>query len=63
MKVRKKTYLLPQKLINSVKNAYGAKTETDAIIKALEEVAFQNEILKLHRQFKGRLKIRDVYGR
>jgi hypothetical protein len=63
MKVVKKTYLLPQQLITQVKRAFKAKTETEAIIRVLEEYAFSSRIASWHKKNRGKLKIQDLYGR
>ena len=63
MQTRKKTYLLPQRLIDEMKRTFGTKTETSAIVSAMEEVAFRGRLLKWHRKNAGRLKIRDLYAR
>ena len=63
MHASKKTYLLPQKLINEMKRTFGTKTETAAIINAMQEVALWGKILNWHKKNSGRMKIRDIYGR
>ncbi len=40
----KKTYNLPPVLVARVKRMYRAKTETEAIIRALEEAAANDEV-------------------
>lgn len=40
----KKTYNLPPKLVKQVKRILHAKTETEAIVRSLQEVAFMNEL-------------------
>lgn len=62
MQLKKKTYLLPQELINQVKKSCGAKTETEAIIKAMEEFAFNKQVISWHKKNSGKLKITDLYG-
>lgn len=63
MQTRKKTYLLPQDLIEKAKRALGAKTETEAIVMAMREVALRRDLVKWHLKNKGRLKIQNLYGR
>ena len=63
MKVKKKTYLLPQNLINKMKKRFKVRTETEAIIRAMKEIEFQNELIRWHERNKGKLKIDDIYGR
>lgn len=60
---RKKTYLLPQKLINEMKRIFRTRTETAAIISAMEEMALRKRMVDWHRKNAGRLRIRDLYGR
>jgi len=52
---RKKTWLLDQTLIDRVRRAYKSKTETEAVTRALENVVFQEEIVKALRQTAGRI--------
>jgi hypothetical protein len=40
----KKTYNLPPKLLKRVKRLLHAKTETEAIVRSLQEVAIMNDI-------------------
>ena len=63
MKVVKKTYLLPQQLITQVKRAFKARTETEAIIRVLEEYAFSAWHASWLKKNSGKLKIKDLYGR
>lgn len=60
IKVRK-TYLLPQGLINQVKKIFHAKTETEAIIRAMQELTLQNGLLKWNKKNKGQLSIKNLY--
>lgn len=59
----KKTYLLPQKLINEMKRIFKTKTETAAIISAMEEMVLRKRVVQWHHKNAGRLKIRDLYAR
>ncbi len=61
-KVRKQFILDPQK-IQRVKKTLKAKTETDAIDKALDLVLAEEKIWSVMESLRGKLKIRDVYGR
>ena len=63
MNVQKKTYLLPQKLISEMKQTFGTRTETEAIIRAMQEVSFRMSLAQWHRKNAGRLKIRNLYAR
>lgn len=62
MKLVKKTYLLPQKLIDKTKRALKARTETEAIIRALEDIVFNQTLLQWDQRNTGRLKIKNGYG-
>ena len=62
-KVRKQFILDPAK-INRVKNLVGAKTETEAIDKAMDVVIFNNnQIQKVLQAVRGKGKIHDIYSR
>lgn len=63
METKKKTYLLPQGLIDEMKRTFRVKTETEAVIQAMKEVAFRTHLVKWHLKNKGRLKIRNLYAR
>ena len=45
-KPRKKTWLMDQDLVHKVRRIYGARTETEAVTRALREVVFQEELRK-----------------
>ncbi len=51
----KKTYNLPPELIARVKRIFGAKTETEAIILALREMAFMEDVDRAMRAASGRM--------
>lgn len=51
----KKTYNLPPALVTRVQRILGARTETEAILRCLEEVAFMDEVERAVRQTSGRL--------
>ncbi|MEZ0314911.1 MAG: hypothetical protein ACAI38_24330 [Myxococcota bacterium] len=51
----KKTYNLPVKLIARAKRVLKAKTETEAIVRSLEEVAFMDDVERAVRAASGRL--------
>ena len=63
MQAQKKTYLLPQPLIDEMKKTFGTKTETEAVIRAMEEISFRGHLTKWHLKNKGQMKIRNLYGR
>lgn len=49
----KKTYNLPPELIARVKRIFRAKTETEAIVLALREMAFMDEVARTVRATSG----------
>jgi hypothetical protein len=51
----KKTYNLPPELVARAKRILRARTETEAIIRSLEEVAHDDEIERIARKVGGRL--------
>ncbi len=51
----KKTYNLPVKLIARAQRVLKAKTETEAIVRSLEEVAFMDDVERTIRSAGGRL--------
>ena len=62
VKVRKQ-FLLDPKLVKKAREALGARTDTEAVERALEQVVANAEIDKAHRRFiKSGIQIRDVYG-
>lgn len=61
-KVRKQFILDPQKILK-LKELVQAKTETEAIDKAMDIVLANGEIQSVLRSIKGKGKIKDVYGR
>lgn len=61
-KVRKQFILDPEKIIN-VKKLLQAKTETEAIDKAMDIIIANSEIQKVLQLIKGKGEIIDVYGR
>lgn len=63
MQTQKKTYLLPQDLIEEMKKTFGTKTETEAIIRAMKEVSFKSHLIKWHVKNSGRMKIQNFHGR
>lgn len=62
MQATKKTYLLPQQLINQVKKTLHAKSETEAIIRAMQEVILQDKLINWHKQNKGQLSVKNIYA-
>jgi hypothetical protein len=61
-KVRKQFILEPAK-INRVKALVGARTETEAIDRAMDIVIINGQIRKVLQAAKGKGTVRDVYGR
>lgn len=62
-KIVKKTYLLPENLIKKTKKLFNTKTETEALIKMMERIVLQAELLAWDKKHAGKMKIRDLYGR
>jgi len=60
--VRKQFILDPEK-IKSVKKITKAKTDTEAINKALDMIIANTKIEKMFMAIKGKGKIKDVYSR
>jgi hypothetical protein len=50
----KKTYNLPPDLVRRVKKVLRAKTETEAIVRCMSEVAFMDEVEKAVKRTGGR---------
>lgn len=50
----KKTYNLPPDLVKRVKKVLGAKTETEAIIRCMSEVAFMDDVERAVKETGGR---------
>ncbi len=51
----KKTYNLPPDLIARVKKVFKVKTETEAIVLALQEMIFMDELERASRKFSGKI--------
>jgi hypothetical protein len=51
----KKTYNLPPDLIARVKRIFRAKTETEAIVLALREMAFMDEVVRTLHTTSGKI--------
>jgi hypothetical protein len=51
----KKTYNLPPRLVVRAKRILRARTETEAIVRSLEEVAFRDDVERALRATAGRL--------
>ncbi len=51
----KKTYNLPPALVSRAKRILKARTETEAVIRSLEEVAFMDEVERAVRATGGRI--------
>jgi hypothetical protein len=49
----KKTYNLPPDLVRRVKKALAAKTETEAIVRCMREVAFMDDVERAIRETGG----------
>ena len=59
--LRRKNFYLDQDKIRKVQQLLGAKTETDAIDKALDIALFRVEILKSLKQAAGKSAIAEVF--
>lgn len=62
MTYRKKTYILPQELINEMKSIFESKTETDAIVSAMKEISLKKKLLQWHDKNKGRWRLKKLYA-
>lgn len=62
LKVRKQ-FILDSEKIKSVREITKAKTDTEAINKALNIVIANSKIKRMLLSIKGKGKIKDVYGR
>jgi len=51
----KKTYNLPPDLIARVKKIFRAKTETEAIVLALQEMSFMDEVVRTLHTTSGKI--------
>lgn len=49
----KKTYNLPPNLVRRVKKVLHAKTETEAIVRCMEQVAFMDDVERAVRETSG----------
>lgn len=62
MTYKKKTYILPQELINEMKSIFKSKTETDAIVSAMCEISIKKQLLQWHAKNKGKGRLRQLYA-
>ena len=62
LKVRKQFILELDKLM-AVKKVFGAKTDTEAVNKAMDMAIENARLGRVFESAKGKGKIRDVYGR
>jgi hypothetical protein len=51
----KKTYNLPPRLVKQVQKILNAKTETEAVVRSLQEVAFMEDVERAVRATGGKL--------
>jgi hypothetical protein len=51
----KKTYNLPPELVGRAKRILRARTETEAIVRSLEEVTYEDELHRAIKRAGGRL--------
>lgn len=61
-RIRRKNLRLDQRKLDAARRALGAKTETEAVERALDLVLFRREVLEGLERFAGRGGIRDVYA-
>ncbi len=61
LKVRKQFILDPEK-IKSVREIVKAKTDTEAINRAMDIVIANSKIMNILKSIKGKGKIKDIYG-
>ncbi len=59
----RKQFILEQQKINQVKKIVQAKTDTEAITRALDIIIENSEIDAVLQAVKGKGRIKDVYGR
>ena len=59
----RKQFILPMTKIRKAKDLLSAKTETEAVERALDLVIADDEIRKMLASMKGSCNIEDVYGR
>jgi len=52
--IRKKAWLIDQNLVDQVRRIYRAKTETEAVTRAMEEAAFREEVRKAFKATAGK---------
>jgi RNase P protein component len=53
--IRKKTWLIDQTLVDRVRRVYGARTETEAVSRALEDAVVRNRIKRGFRVSAGKI--------
>ena len=61
-KIRKQ-FILDQNKIRRVRKTLHAKTDTEAVDKALDMARAEEQIWNVLESLRGKVKIRDVYGR
>jgi hypothetical protein len=59
----RKQFILEQEKIRRVKKIVNAKTDTEAITKALDMIIENTKIETMLRSIRGKGTIKDVYGR
>ena len=59
----RKQFILPLAKIKKAQELLSAKTETEAVERALDLVIADGEIRKMLLSMKGRCNLEDVYGR
>jgi hypothetical protein len=61
--VQRKNFYLRTETLKRAQKALGARTETEAVERALELVVFQEDALKAFRELCEQGEIEDVFGR
>ncbi len=59
----KKTYNLPPDLVRRVKKVLQAKTETEAIVRCMQQIAFMDDVKRAAKETGGRFPDFEPYER
>ena len=58
--IRKKTWLIDQNLVDKMRRIYRAKTETEAVTRAMEEAVFREEVRKAFMATAGKIPLMEM---
>lgn len=58
----KKTITLDEDLVRKVRKIFDAKTDKDAVNQALQLVASEDDLIRIHAQLAGSLPLEDVFS-